>query len=199
MLRADRSGVPRVQADILRLPLPDGSVDGVTCGFALRNLVELPAFFDELAGVVRPGGRIALLDVGVPGQPRRAVGTRRLLRSVVPRIGGWLSDAAAYRYLPRSVAYLPTAGQLVAVAARRRASATPSHEALRGGITQLLTVPLIAPSPGLAGDGDRGPRPERRRPRRRCAVRARRCRRRRRHRGEGAATTAQAFLAAIDA
>ena len=38
MLSADRSGAPRVQADILRLPVPDASVDGVTCGFALRNL-----------------------------------------------------------------------------------------------------------------------------------------------------------------
>ena len=60
MLQADRSGAPRVQADILRLPVPDASVDGVTCGFALRNLVDLGAFFDELGRAVRPGGRIAL-------------------------------------------------------------------------------------------------------------------------------------------
>src|SRR4051794_5793916 len=66
MLAADHSGVPRVQGDILRLPMPDGSVDGVTCGFALRNLTDLEVFFDELARVVRAGGRIALLDVGIP-------------------------------------------------------------------------------------------------------------------------------------
>src|SRR6187549_2298904 len=47
MLRADRSGAPRAQADILRLPVPDGAADGVTCGFALRNLVDLGVFFDE--------------------------------------------------------------------------------------------------------------------------------------------------------
>ena len=46
---------------------PDSpTVDGVTCGFALRNLVDLPPFFTELARTVRPGGRVALLDVGVP-------------------------------------------------------------------------------------------------------------------------------------
>lgn len=66
MLSADRSGSPRAQSDILRLPVADGSVDGAMCGFALRNLVDLDVFFRELARVVRPGGRISLLDVGVP-------------------------------------------------------------------------------------------------------------------------------------
>jgi len=63
MLAAGSTGAPLVQADILRLPMPDASVDGVTCGFALRNLVKLAPFFAELARVVRPGGRIALLEV----------------------------------------------------------------------------------------------------------------------------------------
>ena len=121
MLRADRSGAPRVQADILRLPVPDGAVDGVTCGFALRNLVELAAFFAELGRVVRPGGRIALLDVGVP---RNRAGPRGATASTsarsCPRIGGWLSDPAAYRYLPRSVAYLPPPDEMVATLRRRR-------------------------------------------------------------------------------
>ena len=66
MLDNDRSGAPRAQADILRLPVPDASVDGIICGFALRNLVDLDQFFLECARAIRPGGRIALLDVGVP-------------------------------------------------------------------------------------------------------------------------------------
>ncbi|MET0144994.1 MAG: ubiquinone/menaquinone biosynthesis methyltransferase [Ilumatobacteraceae bacterium] len=137
MLQADRSGVPRAQADILRLPVPDSSVDGVTCGFALRNLVDLGAFFDELGRVVRPGGRIALLDVGVPHNPLIRWGNGIYFGKVVPRIGAWLSDAAAYRYLPRSVAYLPTPDEMVAMLVRS-GFADARHTDLSGGITQML-------------------------------------------------------------
>ena len=138
MLAADRSGAPRVQADILRLPVPDGSVDGVTCGFALRNLVDLPTFFAELARVVRPGGRIALLDVGVPRNPVVRWGNGIYFGKVVPRIGGLLSDPGAYRYLPKSVAYLPPPEQLVATL-REAGFSSVRHQQLSGGITQLLT------------------------------------------------------------
>ncbi len=137
MLAADRSGSPRVQADILRLPLPDHSVDGATCGFALRNLLELPAFFAELSRVVRPGGRIALLDVGVPHNPVIRWGNNIYFGKVVPKIGALLSDGPAYRYLPKSVAYLPPREQLVEML---RAAGFPDaeHHQLSGGLTQLM-------------------------------------------------------------
>lgn len=138
MLAADRSGSPRVQADILRLPLPDGSVDGATCGFALRNLVELPAFFAELARVVRPGGRIALLDVGVPHNRVVRWGNSIYFGKVVPKIGALLSDGAAYRYLPKSVAYLPPRAELVAML-RDAGFPDAEHLQLSGGLTQLMT------------------------------------------------------------
>lgn len=138
MLRADRSGSPRVQADILRLPVPDGSVDGVTCGFALRNLVELDAFFSELGRVVRPGGRIALLDVGIPHNRLLRLGHGIYFGKVVPRIGALLSDGAAYRYLPKSVAYLPSPATMVA-ALRAAGFADARHDHLSGGIAQMLT------------------------------------------------------------
>src|SRR5690606_32767834 len=108
MLRADRSGAPRVQADILRLPTPDAAIDGVTCGFALRNLVDLPAFFAELGRVVRPGGRIALLDVGIPRHRVVRWGHGLYFGKVVPRIGGLISDGAACRSLPKGVRLLPS-------------------------------------------------------------------------------------------
>lgn len=137
MLTADRSDSPRVQTDILRLPVPRGSVDGVTCGFALRNLTDLPAFFDELARVVQPGGRIALLDVGVPTNPAIRAGNNIYFGKVVPRIGALLSDGAAYRYLPKSVAYLPEPDEMVEMLVASGFS-DAEHHLLSGGLTQQL-------------------------------------------------------------
>lgn len=140
MLAADRSGAPRVQGDIARLPFRDGAVDGVTCGFALRNLVDLDACFAEMARVVRPGGRIALLDVGVLRNPVLRWGHSIYFGTIVPRLGAWLgSDAGAYRYLPRSVAYLPPGPEMAAML-RRHGFGDARHETLSGGITQLLSA-----------------------------------------------------------
>jgi demethylmenaquinone methyltransferase/2-methoxy-6-polyprenyl-1,4-benzoquinol methylase len=137
MLSADRSGEPRVQADILKLPVPDQSVDGVTCGFALRNLVDLPSFFEELGRVVRPGGRIALLDVSVPSNPVVRWGNNIYFGKIVPRIGAALSDGAAYRYLPKSVAYLPEPSEMLS-ALRDAGFEDATHTQLSGGLTQLM-------------------------------------------------------------
>ncbi len=137
MLRADRSGAPRVQADILRLPLRDASVDGVTCGFALRNLADLASFFAEAARVVRPGGRIAFLDVSVPRNPLVRAGNAIYFGRIVPWIGAVLSDGAAYRYLPRSVAYLPGPERLSAMLVDAGFRDVDLRQ-LSGGLTQLL-------------------------------------------------------------
>lgn len=138
MLSNDRSGAPRAQTDILRLPVPDHSVDGIICGFALRNLADLAAFFDECARVLRPGGRISLLDVGVPHNPVIRFGNNIYFGRIVPRIGALLSDGAAYRYLPRSVSYLPDRATLVEML---RGAGFPDarHHQLSGGLTQLMT------------------------------------------------------------
>jgi demethylmenaquinone methyltransferase / 2-methoxy-6-polyprenyl-1,4-benzoquinol methylase len=138
MLAADRSGAPRVQGDILRMPLPDSSVDGVTCGFALRNLVDLQSFFDELARVVRPGGRVSLLDVGIPKNRLIRFGNGIYFGKIVPKIGALLSDGAAYRYLPKSVAYLPAPAEMVTML-ERAGFVEANHVLLSGGLTQLLT------------------------------------------------------------
>jgi len=110
MLRVGRrrdAGRAVVQADAAALPLADATVDAVSCGFALRNFADLDAVLRECARVLRPGGRLGLLEVDAPRSRWLRLGHRLHFEALVPRIGALLSDADAYRYLPASAAYLP--------------------------------------------------------------------------------------------
>jgi demethylmenaquinone methyltransferase / 2-methoxy-6-polyprenyl-1,4-benzoquinol methylase len=144
MLAAARTEAPLVQGDALRLPVRPGVADGVTCGFALRNLVDLAPFFAELARVLRPGGRIALLEVATPPNRILRWGHAVYFGKVVPAIGGLVSDAAAYRYLPRSVAYLPEPGEMRELIARAGFTDV-DRRLLSGGVAQLVTATRRAP------------------------------------------------------
>lgn len=139
MLAAARTDAPLVHADALALPVPDGSVDGITCGFALRNFVELEPFFAELGRVVRPGGRIALLEVAEPANPVLRWGHGIYFGKVVPKIGGLLSDPSAYQYLPKSVAYLPEPPAMLATLAAQGFDHV-ERTLLSTGISQLITA-----------------------------------------------------------
>lgn len=139
MLTAARTGAPLVNADALALPVADGSFDGFTCGFALRNFVALEPVFAEAARVVRTGGRIALLEVATPPNPVMRFGHGIYFGHVVPRIGALLSDAEAYRYLPDSVEYLPETDELLAMIADAGFDRVIRAE-LTGGIAQLITA-----------------------------------------------------------
>lgn len=113
MLRATKTDAPLMLADALAVPAASASFDGITCGFALRNVVSLDRLFEEMARVLRPGGRIALLEVAQPDRSWMRTGHAFYFNKVVPLIGGILSDRDAYSYLPRSAAYLPERGALL--------------------------------------------------------------------------------------
>jgi demethylmenaquinone methyltransferase/2-methoxy-6-polyprenyl-1,4-benzoquinol methylase len=138
MLHSARTDAPLARADALRLPFPDASFDGVTCGFALRNFTALPPFFAECARVLRHGGRIALLDVAEPsGRAARAV-HGMWFRHVVPFVGGLVSDRSAYRYLPASTSYLPALPSLLELPLAA-GIVDVSHRTLGFGAAQLIT------------------------------------------------------------
>lgn len=139
MLAAARTTAPLAEADALNLPVPDASLDGITCGFALRNLVELDGFFDELARTVRPGGRIALLEVAEPPNRFLRWGHSIYFGSIVPKVGGLISDPSAYQYLPKSVAYLPEPGVMLQRLAES-GFVQVERRLLSVGISQLITA-----------------------------------------------------------
>lgn len=140
MLRAARTDAPLAQADALQLPVADRAIDGVTCGFALRNLRDLGSFFEELARVVRPAGRIALLEVAEPPNPVLRWGHGIYFGKVVPRIGALISgEAAAYRYLPESVAYLPEPDEMLQMLTDA-GFLEVRRDLLSVGISQLITA-----------------------------------------------------------
>ena len=139
MLAANTTGLPLAQADGAALPVADAAVDGVTCGYALRNFTELAAVFGEFARIVRPGGRISLLEVAEPDAGLLRLGHRIWFRQVVPVIGGLLSDRSAYRYLPKSTAYLPDPGALRSMLTGSGFSSV-NRRALSGGLSQLITA-----------------------------------------------------------
>jgi len=137
MLVNARTDVPLVEADVLQLPIADRGVDGVTCGFALRNVVSLGGFFREVGRIVRPGGRIALLDASEPDNRLVRAGHGLYFNRVVPMIGGTLSNKTAYSYLPKSMAYLPPPPEMLSML-REAGFHDAERRQLSGGITQLF-------------------------------------------------------------
>jgi demethylmenaquinone methyltransferase/2-methoxy-6-polyprenyl-1,4-benzoquinol methylase len=139
MLRAAHTTAPLARGDAAALPFVSESFDGVTCGFALRNFVELPGVFAEVARVLRPGGRFAALDAAIPEHLILRAGNAIWFRGAVPLLGRILSsDAEAYRYLPRSTRYLPTGPALIA-ALEDAGFARCARVTMTGGSVQLLT------------------------------------------------------------
>jgi len=127
-----------VQGDGEWLPFKSASVDVVTCGFALRNFVSLEAVLLEVARVLKPGGRVALIDVDRPKwRPLRAAHSIYFDR-IVPLVGGLVSDRTAYKYLPQSTAYLPPPEELCAMLDRVGFERV-DRETLLFGSAQILT------------------------------------------------------------
>jgi demethylmenaquinone methyltransferase / 2-methoxy-6-polyprenyl-1,4-benzoquinol methylase len=102
-----------MEGDVTALPFADGSFDGATMGFSMRNVVDVVGALREARRILRPGARFVNLDVTKPANPlvRRLFGL--YFYSIVPLVGGLVGGSkTAYRYLPNSLTNFPDADGL---------------------------------------------------------------------------------------
>jgi demethylmenaquinone methyltransferase/2-methoxy-6-polyprenyl-1,4-benzoquinol methylase len=127
-----------VRSDASRLPLTDASCDGAVSGFALRNFVSVDSVLAESARVLRPGGRIALLEIDRP-QGAFAGVFDLYFRRVMPMLGALVSRGYAYRYLASSTVYLPGWSELRTML-ERVGFRDAAKRSMTGGTVQLVTA-----------------------------------------------------------
>jgi demethylmenaquinone methyltransferase/2-methoxy-6-polyprenyl-1,4-benzoquinol methylase len=119
-----------VRGDAARLPLADGTCDAATIAFGIRNVAEPGRALAEIARVLRPGGRLAILEFGQPTSPGLRTLYRWYFQHVLPRVGRIVSKHnSAYSYLPASVGAFPSAAEFAGTLAAT-------------GFSQVQAVPL---------------------------------------------------------
>ena len=132
-----RESIPYIEADAMNLPFADNEFDAVTIAFGLRNLPNVPHGLTELHRIVKPGGKLVVLEFSSPVVP----GFRQLFNlyfsQILPRVGGIVSGSrAAYTYLPKSVAKFPNQKKLADVFTRTGFSDV-RYANLTGGIAAI--------------------------------------------------------------
>jgi demethylmenaquinone methyltransferase/2-methoxy-6-polyprenyl-1,4-benzoquinol methylase len=135
--RRKDASIEWVQGDALALPFEDGSFDAATVGFGVRNLDDLAAGLAELRRVLRPGGRLGVLEITRPRGPLRVFYSLWFDR-VVPLLGRVLPGGAAYAYLPASVRRFPGPDELARLL-EQSGFGSVSYRLYAGGIVALHT------------------------------------------------------------
>jgi demethylmenaquinone methyltransferase / 2-methoxy-6-polyprenyl-1,4-benzoquinol methylase len=105
--RRKAPGLRFEEGDALNLSYPDGSFDAATVGFGARNFADLDRGLAEMARVVRPGGRVVVLEITTPTKPPLSWFFGAWFDRVVPQLGKLAGDSDAYTYLPSSVRRFP--------------------------------------------------------------------------------------------
>jgi demethylmenaquinone methyltransferase/2-methoxy-6-polyprenyl-1,4-benzoquinol methylase len=138
MLERARRKAPQIEwieGDLLELPFPDETFDAATVGFGVRNVADLERALAELHRVLRPGGRLGILEITRPRGPLRVVYSFWFDR-IVPLLGRVLPGGAAYSYLPASVKRFPGPDDLAALLSDFE---SVSYRLFAGGIVALHT------------------------------------------------------------
>ncbi len=137
-----------VQADALAMPFGDAEFDVVTVAFGLRNMASWDGALREMRRVLRPGGKLLVLDFSLPSGPLRAL-YRPYLHHVLPRLAGWLtSEREAYRYLGASIEAFPS-GEALCRLVEAAGFRDPHAQPLSGGIVSLYTAMKPRETAGL--------------------------------------------------
>lgn len=131
--------IPFVEGDALRLPFADETFDAATIAFGLRNLAGVADGLRELRRILKPGGRLAVLEFSSPVVPGFRALFRFYFTRVLPRIGGLVSGSrGAYEYLPDSVTRFPDQKRLAELM-RAEGFEGVEYSNLTGGIAALHT------------------------------------------------------------
>ena len=131
--------IPFIEADALRLPFAAETFDVVTIAFGLRNLASVESGLQELFRVLRPGGKIAILEFSHPVVPGFRALFNFYFTRVLPRIGGFVSGSrGAYEYLPDSVSRFPDQQSLAELMGKVGFEGV-TYQNLTGGIAALHT------------------------------------------------------------
>jgi demethylmenaquinone methyltransferase/2-methoxy-6-polyprenyl-1,4-benzoquinol methylase len=153
--KIDRSGledrIALIEGDAQALPCRNCEMDAATIAFGIRNVPDRGQALRELARVVRPGGRIAVLELG---EPRRSIlGSLARIHShfLVPRIGGWLSGSREYSYLQRSVAAFPSPHAFAATMKGAGLDVLAVIPLTFGVCNLFIATPAEAPPNGTSG------------------------------------------------
>jgi demethylmenaquinone methyltransferase/2-methoxy-6-polyprenyl-1,4-benzoquinol methylase len=121
MLALARRKAPELRfewGNALELPYPDGRFDAATVGFGARNFSDLDRGLREMARVVRPGGRVVVLEITTPQRPPLSTFFRVWFDRIVPLLGRLTGESLAYSYLPSSVRRFPAPEGLAAAMER---------------------------------------------------------------------------------
>jgi len=133
--RTKSGAIEWIQGDALALPFPDGDFDAATVGFGVRNLADLEGGLKELARVLRPGGKLAVLEITRPRGILKPF-FRLWFDVLVPLAGRVLPGGQAYTYLPASVRRFPGPDDLSALF-QSAGFADVQYRLLGGGIVAL--------------------------------------------------------------
>jgi demethylmenaquinone methyltransferase/2-methoxy-6-polyprenyl-1,4-benzoquinol methylase len=135
--RRKSSSIEWVRGDVLDLPFHEEAFDAATVGFGVRNVADLGRALGELRRVLRPGGRLAILEITTPRGLLRPF-YRLWFDGVVPLLGKLLPGGSAYTYLPASVRRFPSPEELADLL-RHAGFEDVSYRLLAGGIVALHT------------------------------------------------------------